>query len=72
MNNKGADWFESHFVGNPEDRFSCDEAHIIRELFRSFAKDAGQLAFSLQMEGPVAQSVMSLIAELGVPYFRRD
>ena len=21
------DWFESHFVGNPEDRFCCDEAH---------------------------------------------
>ena len=23
-----ADWFESYLVGNPEDRFSRDEAHI--------------------------------------------
>ena len=22
------DWFESHFVGNPEDRFCRNEAHI--------------------------------------------
>ena len=24
-----AGWFESHFIGNPEDRLSCDEAHLI-------------------------------------------
>ena len=24
----GGDWFESHFVRNPEDWFSCDKAHI--------------------------------------------
>ena len=23
-----AGWFESHFVGNPKDKFSCDKSHI--------------------------------------------
>ena len=27
------EWFESHFVGHPEDRFCCDKAHIL-ELIR--------------------------------------
>ena len=26
-------WFESHFVGNPEDRFCCVEAHMVFENF---------------------------------------
>ena len=25
------DWFESHFVGNPKDRFCRDEAHITKD-----------------------------------------
>ena len=32
-----AGWFESHFVGNPEDRFSRIAAHILSAAFDFFA-----------------------------------
>ena len=28
------DWFETHFVGHPEDRFFRDEAHMINIIFK--------------------------------------
>ena len=31
----GVDWFESHFVGNPEESFSCVAAHFVSDLFYS-------------------------------------
>ena len=33
-----AGWFESHFVGNPKDRFSCLPAHMSRLIWRNGAK----------------------------------
>ena len=31
-----ADWFETRFVGNPEDRFCRDEAHIMSNLWEAW------------------------------------
>ena len=35
------DWLESRFVGNPEDRFCCDEAQIILITVKNVVKPPG-------------------------------
>ena len=54
-----AGWFESYLVGNPEDRFSHDVAHVFH-CYRF--KDSSTR--KLDILGPVVQSIVSLMKSL--------
>ena len=30
------DWFETRFVGNPEDKLTCDEAHLMVDIHLNY------------------------------------
>ena len=62
-------WFESHLVGNPEDRFSCDEAQCMFDLFVSSLQGSDVLIaifIIVAMSFVPASFVVFLVYERGI------